>query len=411
VGATAALLAAASDSQSNASRSAGTRSADRQRRISPAVNSNDAARAAELDQLVDEGDWDGLIAAAAKFEAAAASSNASDRSRTSSSVNSSATSGSETGTGTIGSPSYETTVSESPSKAQRRDEIRSEVVALVRRVVPEEIDNVDEMMSQVKGREEELVETLRTMQERSIAQKARTAGQRAAKVEARRKSKERGIVPQQMRPDGSTSENADDLPSSTPSALQGGSQVSADPSAGETSGAESKESIVEKRTALEMAIDAGDWQAVGEAAALLSDASVATTSSGELADTSFSSVGSSPRKGKNRSLKGVDAERATELDDLVSKGDWAGVMEATKRFNEADKVKQVHKPSSKPTREEEEALKQAELWMELAERKKAEGPTDAGASDAAEWAIQRSLSQMKDADQQKRNSTEGDEEV
>ena len=61
---------------------------------------------------------------------------------------------------------------------QKVQEIRSEVESLVRRVVTEEIDNVDEMMLQFKGREEELVETLRTMQERQVAQKARVQGQK-----------------------------------------------------------------------------------------------------------------------------------------------------------------------------------------------------------------------------------------
>ena len=61
---------------------------------------------------------------------------------------------------------------------QKVQEIRSEVKSLVRRVVPEKIDNVDEMMLQFKGREEELVETLRTMQERPVAQKARVQGQK-----------------------------------------------------------------------------------------------------------------------------------------------------------------------------------------------------------------------------------------
>jgi len=61
---------------------------------------------------------------------------------------------------------------------QKVQEIRSEVKSLVRRVVPEKIDNVDEMMLQFTGREEELVETLRTMQERPVAQKARVQGQK-----------------------------------------------------------------------------------------------------------------------------------------------------------------------------------------------------------------------------------------
>ena len=45
------------------------------------------------------------------------------------------------------------------------------------------------------------------------------------------------------------------------------------------------------------------------------------------------------------------------------------------------------------------ALKQAEEWMKIAEQNK---PTDAAASDAAEWAIQRSLTQLKEAEKGKR---------
>lgn len=57
VGATAALLAAASDSQSYSSKSeqyTGTKS-----QSGSSVSSIDAARAAELDHLVDAGDWEG----------------------------------------------------------------------------------------------------------------------------------------------------------------------------------------------------------------------------------------------------------------------------------------------------------------------------------------------------------------
>ena len=62
---------------------------------------------------------------------------------------------------------------------------------MVRRVVPDEIDNVDEMMKQFRGREEELVETLRTMQERSVAQRARAAVHKSAKIQARRSVQEK----------------------------------------------------------------------------------------------------------------------------------------------------------------------------------------------------------------------------
>ena len=63
-------------------------------------------------------------------------------------------------------PGAQTTVSMNWIKSRKKKSIREEVENLVRRVVPEEIDNVDEMMLQFKGREEELVETLRTMQQR-----------------------------------------------------------------------------------------------------------------------------------------------------------------------------------------------------------------------------------------------------
>ena len=62
-------------------------------------------------------------------------------------------------------------------------EIRNQVVALVERVVPEELDNVDEMIAQFKGREHELLETLRTMQERDIALKAKRAADNKTKLE------------------------------------------------------------------------------------------------------------------------------------------------------------------------------------------------------------------------------------
>jgi len=84
---------------------------------------------------------------------------------------------------------------------------------------------------------------------------------------------------------------------------------------------------------------------------------------------------------------------------MIEQGDWAGVVEATKRYKESDKP--AKKTSGKArSKEEEEALAQAEAWMKIANQKKAEGADDAGASDAAEWAIRRSLNQMKEAEKQ-----------
>lgn len=419
VGATAALLAAASDSQSQTSKSQASAKSSRSY-----ADSMDAARAAELDNLVDAGDWEGVVLAAAKFEAAESSV---AESRSTQESLGTGTNGSGSGTGTrsgTGEPSVATSLSDDPSKAQRRAELRAEVEALVRRVVPEEIDNVDEMMTQFKGREEELVETLRTMQERSVAQKARTAGQKAAKIDARR-SVQRGVVP------GVAGEEGDTGPSIAAAAAlgavvgasvaaTGSSQedtpvvpivpdkavdVSAEISEASTGGrGESTlpDSVADRRTALELAIEAGDWEAVGEAAAMMSDASVTTASTGEigrLGDQSAASSSVSSRK--KPPLEGAEAERAAELDQMIEKGDWTGVVEATKRFKESDTKR------SAPSKEEQEALAQAEKWMKIAEQKKAEGAEDAGASDAAEWAIQRSLSQMKQAEKQQQQEQQG----
>jgi hypothetical protein len=63
------------------------------------------------------------------------------------------------------------------------EEVRKEVVDLVGKVVPEELENVDEMIAQFNGREHELLETLRTMQERDIALKAKRAAQQHTKLE------------------------------------------------------------------------------------------------------------------------------------------------------------------------------------------------------------------------------------
>ena len=76
------------------------------------------------------------------------------------------------------------TSSDNPNDKQRINAFRAEVEALVRRVVPDEIDNVDAIMVQFNGREEELIATLRGMQEKTIAQRAKAAVQRSAKKEA-----------------------------------------------------------------------------------------------------------------------------------------------------------------------------------------------------------------------------------
>lgn len=379
VGATAALLAAASDSQSlSSSRSRATD------RSSGGGGSIDAARAAELDQLVDAGDWEGVVLAAAKYQTEESSN---IEGTVGASVESSGDS--MTGTGTGGSPSMSTSVSDSPSKIAKRAEIRAEVEALVRRVVPEEIDNVDEMMNQFKGREEELVETLRTMQERAAAQKARAASQKAAKVKAKQ-TVQRGVVP-------GAQAAAQKIASPQP--------VPGTPDSSEISAFISPESLKEQRSALELAIERGDWDAVGRAAAMIGDQSIGSPNSEDFTALNRSIDSDIPKE--RDQLSGEDKARAEELDDLINVGDWSGVVSKALMYSGSPEKKES---KSKITDEEEEALQQAEFWMQIAEQKKAEGATDAGALDAAEWAIQRSLTQLKEADKKEPRTHHSDEE-
>lgn len=402
VGATAALLSAASDSLSAGSRTSGGKSGG------TSVSSIDAARVVELDHLVDAGDWEGVVLAAAKYESVESVASGSIRSGTASSVRttgSSTMNGSSTGSGTY-SRSISTSISESPSKTLKREKIRGEVEVLVQRVVPEEFDNVDEMMLQFRGREEELVETLRTMQERDVAKKARAAGQKAAKQEARRNVR-RGVVQGKKPPIAPRSYNQSDRSRASTGT---GSAVA-------SSAVGSDMSALQMRSALEVAIEAGDWEAVGEAAAMMSDNSLTSASTMERdcrAKGQFSpssSVTSNPRPLK---LTGVNVERAQELDDMIDRGDWSGVVTAAGRFSKADREMQSDsslgdsssrkrsnrdsEQRKKRLREEADALAQAEIWMAIAEQSKNEGSIDLGARDAADWAIARSLSRLRQAE-------------
>jgi len=442
VGATAALLAAASDSQSYSSRSRKTDTS--MSRGGSSVSSLDAARAAELDHLVDAGDWEGVVVAAAKFEASEDASTGSSKSSRETN-----TAGESSGLG-----SQSESLSENPCKATKRNEIRNEVESLVSRVVPEEIDNVDEMMLQFKGREEELVETLRTMQERQVAQKARVQGRKQAKRDARQTKRKGGTVlldPSSSKPDeenqvststassvsndsivasigvdigatagissavnieGEADSSSNNLIFETSSSESGGENnfaqtaVNVPPILGDENSraasmtGDSSFSSRKQTTALEMAIEAGDWEAVGEAAAMMSDgASTADTSEvNRIAEQGESSTlsGDSPYK--------VHAERASELDEMIDADNWSAVVAAASRFNATDNHTVSNIPQDiaryiddsaatsvdsneaqrrsdtiedqekeKQIKEEKEALAQAEIWMAIAEQSKTDG--------------------------------------
>eukprot|EP00536_Pseudo-nitzschia_multiseries_P017773 jgi/Psemu1/321236/estExt_fgenesh1_pm.C_18040001 len=392
VGATAALLAAASDSQSFSSKSeqyTGTRS-----RSGSSVSSLDVARAAELDHLVDAGDWEGVVLAAAKYEG--------DESKDS--IPSASISGSDTRS----NPDVQTADSSvGSSKGLKRQEYRAIVEDLVLRVVPEEIQNVDEMMLQFRGREDELVETLRTMQERAVAQKARSSSQRAAKQQAKMASA--AAKTESFPPTSSKSIGTGQVTSAVATAKSLGTGEIASSTSKNTvkqpqvGDKRAKAATKDTQSALEAAIDAGDWDAVGEAAALLTDTNSLTSADtdeiNKFAD-GISTDGSSAAGSGSQNL----ADVADEIEELIEAGDWKGVVEAASN-NGANIGKKPETSESRRTRrlkhlqEEQEALAQAEIWSAIAEQSKQESEsTPQGAADAADWAISRSLNALVEAE-------------
>ena len=369
------------------------------------------------------------------------------------------------------SKTHRSSLSASTSKNRNREEIRKEVISLVERVVPEELNHVDEMMSQFRGREEELVETLRNMLEREIAQKARKSINRQVKLEARemvRESRKKAELsedaanfaaakseskslegPLFISADGdddtdgldeaATAESSDE-PSSpiealmattnkekaetedsessgrpprdpnrslegiqvkSSSLMRGTVPITADDddddskpsSQGNKMDDEEKE---RRRAALFAAVESGDWEAVGEAAAILSDTD----------DFNFMGTFESSRSGSTSGSSKDRAARAQQLTDMIEAGDWTGVVAHASRYNEADKSvasgdsigEDLDEKRKRQLKEEKDALEQAEMWMQIAEKSKREGESaeqQGAAAEAADWAIAQSLSQME----------------
>jgi hypothetical protein len=154
-----------------------------------------------------------------------------------------------------------------------------------------------------------------------------------------------------------------------------------------------------KRTALELAIEAGDWDKVGEAAAELDDSS---SNGSEMTTSTPSSA--------RRRLAAVKDPRASELDKMIDNKDWQGVVAAAGRFHELEGSSQGSLPGPPPPpggEEEAAAQKQAEVWMAIAAKTQHSDTDGEGARAAADWAIARSLSALQRAER-KGQLTEGD---
>lgn len=187
VGASAALLAASQQDTTDDPPRSNATSLLRGNMEAPHM---DEATAAELEEMIKIGDWEGVIQTAAKMEATKPQnvSMDSDEEDAGGSSNSQTSSGasmqgySEGGSEKSGGSDFYVGQAQISDK-DPDEEIKKEVIDLVAKVVPEELDNIDEMIGQFKGREHELLETLRTMQERDIALKAKRAAQQQTKLE------------------------------------------------------------------------------------------------------------------------------------------------------------------------------------------------------------------------------------
>ncbi len=393
VGVTAALLA----SQSNVGSSS---SPEKKVNFSGDLPPN---RAAELDRLVEAGDWAGVVAAAAKFDAQESQQGSvgSVRSEPGSSTGS-AYSGSGTSP-TIGSGAFTSTGtsnSDSGSRVKKLDELRAEVEMLVAKVVPEEKDNIEEMLMQFRGREEELVETLRTMQEREVAQKARREGHKRAKRDARQTVEQNklhqqhgaGVENLERPTDENWIQEIENTPSD-PEIVVSTSQEVLDQMEAPQEDDEDRE-VLAMQNLLKQAIESEDWDKVAETAAGLSGRFVDTGDDDDQDDASTKS-----------------SDHSAEINELVEKGDWDGVVVAASKHAESEQTSSSDTPEEVARRarreqrlkEEQDALEQADIWRAIAEQTKSEhAETEAeanrAATVAADWAIARSLSELNAAD-------------
>ena len=80
------------------------------------------------------------------------------------------------------------------------------------------------------------------------------------------------------------------------------------------------------------------------------------------------------------------ANRVNYLDNLIAKGDWAGIVAAAGTYQAIDDSL----GGGTPQNEEEEALAQAKMWEDIANQSKP-GASSSGAGDAADWALERAM--------------------
>lgn len=155
------------------------------------------------------------------------------------------------------------------------------------------------------------------------------------------------------------------------------------------------------QSSLELAIEQGDWRAVGEAAAMMGEGGSAIIPD----DSGDSSLSTSLTDSLGKQ------ERVYHLDAMISKGDWAGIVAVAGKYQALDD--QVG--GGPTTQEEREALAKANMWQEIANQSKQDSGNKAqGALDAVDWAMSRSLEQKiaapASSDEHKKKPRIGDDE-
>lgn len=127
------------------------------------ISTHEQHQVDELENLVEAGDWEAVMAAATRFENASDIDSLDDSGRQEMLNDSLMDS-------LAGSEDRKVSPRSSPEESaddKNSDELRAEIEELVITVVPSELENLDEMLLQFRGREDELITTLRTMKEKS----------------------------------------------------------------------------------------------------------------------------------------------------------------------------------------------------------------------------------------------------
>jgi hypothetical protein len=165
VGASAAILARSvmMDSDAGPDMSTDTSFASAQEEWNSRTDSqmvHDAVTVDELDKFIEDENWEAVVSAAAKFESEADDSSATTFELDDDDEDFLTTTTTFDAEGTVADTitTYATGATDDPTRAQ--------IAALLEQVAPDELDSLNDMLEQFQGREDDLIETLKVMEQR-----------------------------------------------------------------------------------------------------------------------------------------------------------------------------------------------------------------------------------------------------